>query len=311
MISILIPCFNAERWIGAAIESALSQSWQDREVIVADDGSTDGSLSIIKSFGDRLRWVSGPNRGGNVTRNALLAMARGEWVQYLDADDYLLPDKLREHWTWLQSNAADADVVLSPVILEHGAGADAWREPAPIPEPRDLWVLLVRWYLPQTGGPLWRKQAIVDVGGWNPDQPRAQDYELYLRLIIAGKRFAFCPHAGAIYRQWSDETVCRVDRPDLRRRVLDIVQRAEDFLRDQQQLTEPRRRAISIARFEAARAAWPSDRQQARSIMAQVTQSDPAFVPEGIAAPWRYRLAYRLFGFDVAETVAQQLRRLG
>src|SRR5206468_2833779 len=94
LVSILIPCYNAERWIAQAIDSALAQTWPAKEVIVIDDGSTDGSLEIIKSFGDRIRWETGPNRGGNVARNRLLELSLGEWLQYLDADDYLLDDKV-------------------------------------------------------------------------------------------------------------------------------------------------------------------------------------------------------------------------
>ena len=95
LVSILIPCYNAERWVGQAIESALAQTWPNKEVIVVDDGSTDGSLEVIKSFGDRIKWETGPNRGGNVARNRLLELSHGEWIQYLDADDYLLPAKDR------------------------------------------------------------------------------------------------------------------------------------------------------------------------------------------------------------------------
>jgi glycosyltransferase involved in cell wall biosynthesis len=309
VISILIPCFNAERWIGEAIESALAQSGSEIEVVVVDDGSTDRSFEIIRSFGSRVRAETGPNRGGNVARNQLLDMARGAWLQYLDADDYLLVDKVRDQWNWVAANALDADVVFSPVILEHGVGPAARREPLPIPEPHDCWVLLARWYLPQTGGPLWRKQAIIDVGGWKPDQPCSQEHELYLRLLMAGKRFVYCPHSGAVYRQWSSQTVCQRDRPELRRRVLEILQRAEDFLGERGMLTALRRQAINIARFEAARIAWVSDRDEARAIMATVAHSDPGFTPEGVAAPWRYRLAYRLFGFDGAESVADRLRK--
>ncbi len=76
LVSILIPCYNAERWIGQAIESALGQTWPNKEVIVVDDGSTDGSLEVIKSFGDRIKWETGPNRGGNVARNRLLELSR-------------------------------------------------------------------------------------------------------------------------------------------------------------------------------------------------------------------------------------------
>jgi glycosyltransferase involved in cell wall biosynthesis len=310
LISILIPCYNAERWIAQAIESALSQSWPDCEVVVVDDGSTDGSLDIIKRFGDRVRWESGANQGGNVARNRLLSLARGEWLQYLDADDYLLPDKIRDQWQWIAAHAADADVVFSPVTLEHGVAPDAWRENLPIPEPHDLWVLLARWYLPQTGGPLWRKTAILDVGGWKPDQPCSQEHELYLRLLMGGKRFRYCPLNGAIYRQWSTQTVCQRDRPELRRRVLEILQRSEEFLQEHGELTAVRRQAINIARFEAARIAWLSDRAEAAAMMAVVERSDPAFRPEGVAAPWRYRVAYRLLGFDRAEALADRLRKI-
>ena len=309
MISILIPCFNAERWIGEAIESALTQSWSDVEVIVIDDGSTDGSLAVIKGFGNRVRWETGVNQGGNVARNRLLALARSEWVQYLDADDYLLPDKIQNQWRWTERQAPEADVIFSPVILEHGGGTTARREPLPIPEPHDLWILLARWYLPQTGGPLWRKQAILDVGGWKPDQPCSQEHELYLRLLMAQKRFVYCPHSGAIYRQWSAQTVCQRDRPELRRRVLEILRRAEDFLRQRGELTRLRQQAINIARFEAARIAWLSDRDEARAIMAAVAGADRDFRPEGVAAPWRYRLAYRLLGFEGAESIADRMRK--
>src|SRR5688572_3055345 len=106
MVSILIPCHNAARWISQAIESALAQSWGWKEVVAVDDGSTDHSLEIIKSFGDRIRFETGPNRGGNAARNRLLELASGEWLQYLDADDYLLPDKVERQMEFLAVNPA-------------------------------------------------------------------------------------------------------------------------------------------------------------------------------------------------------------
>ena len=77
--------------------------------------------------------------------------------------------------------------------------------------------------------------------------------DLYLRLLMAQKRLVYCPHSGAIYRQWSSQTVCQRDRPELRRRVLEILTRAEDFLRESGELTALRQQAVNIARFEAAR----------------------------------------------------------
>src|SRR5882762_5018929 len=96
-VTIGIPVFNCERWVATAIQSALEQTWPDKEIIVVDDGSTDRSGDICKSFGSRILLVQQPNRGGKAARNQICTLASGEWIQFLDADDYLKPDKIRSH----------------------------------------------------------------------------------------------------------------------------------------------------------------------------------------------------------------------
>jgi len=91
-VSVIIPCYNGEAYVRESIQSALDQSAATFEVIVIDDGSTDGSLEVIKSFGEKIRWESGPNRGGGAARNRGLELARGEWIKFHDADDVLLPE---------------------------------------------------------------------------------------------------------------------------------------------------------------------------------------------------------------------------
>lgn len=308
LVSILIPCFNAERWIGQAIDSALSQSWADTETIVVDDGSTDGSLDVIRSFGSRIRWETGPHRGGNPARNRLLELAKGPWVQYLDADDYLMTEKIAAQVDFLRGHG-DVDMVYGPVTLEHWTDHETHRGLLPIPEPHDPWVLLARWYLPQTGSPLWRKQAIEDVGGWKPNQPRCQEHELYLRLLMRGKRMVYCPTNGAVYRQWSEETLWKRDRAQTRRQHLEIIGRAEEFLKGRGELTPERLWAINQGRFECARSAWQVNRDEARRIVGDIHRSQPDFVPAGEAAPPEYRLLYRWLGFGATETVAGWRRR--
>lgn len=308
LVSILIPCYNAERWVGQAIESALAQTWPEKEVIVVDDGSTDGSLAVIQKFDGHIRWETGPNRGANAARNRLLELARGGWLQYLDADDYLLPDKVAKQMGFLALHP-ETDVVFGPVTLEHWTEHEMRRELTRIPEPHDPWVLLARWYLPQTGAALWQKQAIIDVGGWRPDQPCCQEHELYLRLLMAGKRFAYCSDNGAVYRQWGEHTLCKRDTPEVHRHRLEIEQRAKDFLRGRNQLTAERLWAISQARFEIARMAWLYDRNLAAEIVATIRHSQPGFVPGGQAARWRYRIIYRTLGFQAAERIAKWRRQ--
>jgi glycosyltransferase involved in cell wall biosynthesis len=309
LVSILIPCYNAERWIVQCIDSALAQTWPEKEIIVVDDGSKDRSFEIIERFGNRIRLESGPNRGGNAARNRLLQLARGEWLQYLDADDYLLPDKVARQMEFLASRP-EATIVIGPMTLEYWLEHSSRRELLPIPEPHDLWVLLARWFLPGTGSGIWAKRAILDVGGWNERQPCCQEHELYLRMLMAGKHFTICPHNGLIYRQWSEATVCNRDKSEVRKRRLEIEQRAEDFLRERKELTPERHWAINQARFEIARTAWQENHGVALDIMKIVRQSLPGFIPAGPAAPARYQAAYWLLGFRGAEILAQTWRRV-
>ena len=306
-VSILIPCFNAEKYIGQAIESALTQCGGNVEVVVVDDGSTDGSLEVIKQFGDRIRWESGPNRGGNVARNRLLSLSQGRWLQYLDADDYLLPAKVETQLDAL-NDTPTADVIFSPSLIEsHSAEGLSQRE-LPIPLPHDPWILLARWYLPQTGACLWRKAALESVGGWKADQPCCQEHELYFRCLQAGKRFVYHPGALSVYRHWGYGTVSTRNQKLVREQRRLIIADMESFLASQHLLNHDRRWAVNMARFEMARSAWLEDADESCSILGDIHRSDPAFVPAGDAAPFRYRVIYRLLGFQWAERIAGLMR---
>lgn len=309
MISILIPCYNAERWIAQAIDSAIRQTYPDKEIVVADDGSTDDSLQIIKSFGEHVRWISGPNLGGNAARNRLLETSRGSWIQYLDADDWLKPEKITQQVNFLQHNP-EVDVVYSPVFVEDHSADVVKIKLSPIPAPRDPWILLARWYLPQTGGSLWRKQSILDSGGWKAAQPCCQEHELYLRLLKAGQRFMYCDSPGAVYRQWSSFTVCRKDAAEVHRRKLEILNEEERFLRAQNMLTSHRLEAINVTRLEVARLSWGYDAIFARNAVKSIYRSDPKFVLRSNSIPISYKLAWRILGFNAAEKVASVRRRL-
>lgn len=308
-VSILIPCYNAEQWIAEAIDSALQQTYPNKEVIVVDDGSTDNSLNIIKQFGWAIRCRSDANQGGNVARNHLLTLSTGEWLQYLDADDYLLPTKVEKQVACINQHSS-ADIIYSPSLMSYEKSPQARQEVRSIPQPHDPWILLARWYLPQTGSPLWRKQAIVDVGAWKPDQPCCQEHELYLRLLKANKRFVYFGEAESVYRQWSEETICKKNMPEVYRQRLAIEDDLELTLIETRQMSRDRQWAINQARFECARLIWLFDTQWAKRIIAKIHQQQKSFVPAGASAPIHYRTMYQLMGFSPAERLAGLRRKL-
>ena len=97
LISILIPAYNAEAWIADTIRSALNQTWSRREIIVVDDGSTDGTLLIARQFASLGVEVARQKHGGAASaRNTAFSLSRGDYIQWLDADDLLAPDKVEK-----------------------------------------------------------------------------------------------------------------------------------------------------------------------------------------------------------------------
>lgn len=94
LVSVIIPAHNAGPFVGDTISSALEQSWPDVEVIVVNDGSTDGTAAVLASFAGRIRVIDQCHSGVAVARNRGAAAARGTWLAFLDADDLWLPHKL-------------------------------------------------------------------------------------------------------------------------------------------------------------------------------------------------------------------------
>lgn len=197
MVSVIIPCFNCEALVAEAIDSALAQTYPNIEVIVVDDGSSDGSLDVIKSFGDRIRWETGPNRGACAARNRGIEMANGEFVQFLDADDLLHPDKIAKQLPLAQS----AEDLLVFCDLEDRIGT------SPLPHlrrpdaPDEAIAFVLRGPLP-TPAPLHRRWWLIEAGGFDETLPCSQERDLHLRLALRGLHFRRVPELlGTVRRR--------------------------------------------------------------------------------------------------------------
>jgi GT2 family glycosyltransferase len=305
LVSIGIPCFNAERWIAGAIESAIGQTWTEKEVIVVDDGSTDGSCNQVEKFGDRVRLIRCEHRGGNHARNEILRNARGVWVQFLDADDYLEPEKISRQFAEGAMGEA-ADVLYSPYWFERSENpSERWQ--GELHSENDLFTQWIAWELPQTGAALWRKSALAGLGGWKEGQPCCQEHELYLRALKAELRFVFTPTALAVYRLWSEETVCRKDPSRTIRVRTELIDDARAWLTGRGRWTGHHQRTAARACFEMARTLARDDVQRASAYFAE-RRAAGLMQPAGPAAPLAYRLAYRLLGFEKAERIAARRR---
>jgi glycosyltransferase involved in cell wall biosynthesis len=240
LVSIIIPCFNSEAYIGDAIESALAQTYPHKEVIVVDDGSTDASLSVIQSYCDRIRWESGPNRGACAARNRGIQLAAGSVLQFLDADDTLLPEKISRQIPLLLDNERASVFGWYEHWFANGTSPMAYRPSAPLL--RDS-VLLTLEHIVQIEAPLHWKTNVEKVMGFDESLPCNQDYDLNLRLACAGVEFLYDDHQTSRklrLTQSVSSDACR--RHSHMPNILDSAYRT---LLAQGLLTEPRRLALA------------------------------------------------------------------
>jgi glycosyltransferase involved in cell wall biosynthesis len=304
LVSICIPAYNAERWIAASVRSALEQTWAPVEVIVADDESTDGTVAILESFGSSVTVLKAAHGGANHARNLLLKAARGEWIQYLDADDYLLPEKIGRQFAEASENA---DIIYSPVLIEDWLG-DQPREPViePIDAGVDLITQFLRWQLPQTSGALWRKSMLEKIGGWDEDPSQLCDeHDCYFRAMKQGARFVFAPTANAVYRVWSEATRCRSNqRPVIFSRTA-LCEALREWLQTRGEWTAQHQVVIGQSFLEMARKLASEDIDFA-SHYHSARKRDIHLA--GPSAPRSYQFIYRALGFRAAELVARALR---
>lgn len=304
LVSILIPCHNAREWVGQCIQSAIDQTYQHKEIVVVDDGSTDGSQDVIRSFGDRIRSEFGPNRGSNFARNRLVELSRGNWLSFLDADDYLLPEKIERQMEAVGRNS-DVAVVSSPPLEFFERTGKTYRQTF---EDDDLLANYIGWGRFSTTACLWSKAAIKEVGGWDQNQPVCQEHELILRLILAGKKFELLKEPLSVYRRANDGSISLRSPIRTLTHQMALLNKLESFLVDSGALQDKHRRAFEQTRFRAARMSYAYDREFADGLVRQICQTNSAFLPRGDAAPLAYQVAFRMFGFKRAENIAATMR---
>lgn len=180
LVSIIVPAYNAERYLRETLESALAQTHSDTEVIVVNDGSSDGTPDILRAYGAKLQVVDQQNRGLAAARNAGAAIARGEWLAFLDADDLWVPSKLEVQL----EEAGDCALVYSDRLnIGHRGSFPELQSTIEEMFDGDVFERLLTY-----GNVLTASSVIVrtdvyrSLGGFEESLPAAEDWDLWIRV---------------------------------------------------------------------------------------------------------------------------------
>ncbi|MDY7022917.1 MAG: glycosyltransferase [Cyanobacteriota bacterium] len=206
-ISVVIPAYNCDRFVGQAVESVLTQTYSDYEIIVIDDGSQDNTSQVLDSYRGQIRYVYQENQGVSVARNHGLDLALGEFVAFLDADDLFLRDTLAAQLAVFEAKP-NLSIVHSGWRRINQQG-ETLMDVQPWETVRELnlesWL---RWKPFGTMGTLlFRRDKLEAVGGFQPELTHAEDVDLVLRLALKGCEAEWLRQSTVCYRQHDRNTM--------------------------------------------------------------------------------------------------------
>ncbi|MEZ4739548.1 MAG: glycosyltransferase family A protein [Flavobacteriales bacterium] len=302
-VAVVIPCYNVEHHVHEAVRSVMEQTYEDIDVVAIDDGSTDSTreqlVRLSEKYPGKLRWESGPRKGACAARNRGMALTEGDYVQFLDADDMILTDKIHRQVD-LANATGGPDLVVGDFLnvyedskeeLIRGAGHGPWSA-------------LIRTQLGTTSANLFKRSAVLAAGGWNPKQASSQDYELMFRMLMNDATVAWDPHVSSLVLKRSSGSISRTDLSANWKRYIALRQEIRDYLRS----TDPVKFAKEVEVgdqyvFMAIRVLSKHDREAA---LAEYDRCmDSSFVPEHSKATTSMYIAfYRMLGFRMAERSA-------
>ena len=220
LVSVVTPCLNAGRMLPRALNSAIGQTYRNLEIIVVDNGSTDGSDRLAQEIGEasgrKFRFARWPERGANRARNQGYSMVRGDYVQWLDADDEIDRDKITQQVDALERDRGyDIAYCSWTQRMIYGVSGPTVIIPKPLEQVEDqiLRALVGIWYPPHSY--LFRRAAADQLDrelAWWPDRPNATDWEYVGFAALLGFRFLHVPSAHVFYNKWSGTQISNVTR---------------------------------------------------------------------------------------------------
>jgi GT2 family glycosyltransferase/peptidoglycan/xylan/chitin deacetylase (PgdA/CDA1 family) len=313
LVSILIPAFNAQDWIADTLRSAIGQTWERKEIVVVDDGSTDRTLAIARQFeSSTVRVVTQKNTGAASARNTALSLCHGDYIQWLDADDLLAPDKIARQMAELDQVESRKTLLSSEFgkFLHYWPHAEfirtgLWEDLSPtewlLRKMRDnLYMQTATWLvsreLSETSGP------------WNTYMLSDDDGEYFCRVLLNSNGTRFVPGSKVYYRGFRSNSLAYVGRSDKKREALWLSMKLHiGYLRSLEDTSRTREACLAYL--------------QRNLINFYPERSDIVGQAERVAAElggqlrpphlsWKYSWIRTAFGWKAAKNTAIQMREI-
>jgi glycosyltransferase involved in cell wall biosynthesis len=304
LVSILIPAYNAELWIGDTIKSALDQSWPGKEIIIVDDGSKDQTLAAARRFAAKgVSVVTQENQGAAAARNKAFSLAQGQYIQWLDADDLLAPDKIGRQMQALNGCSSKR------TLCSAAWGAFHYRIQRANFRPSPLWADLspVEWLLRkmgqnchmQTATWLVSRELTEAAGPWDTRLLGDDDGEYFCRVLKASDGVRFVPEAKVYYRNVGSNRLSYIDQSDKKLEAQFVsMQLHIHYLRSLED--SERSRSACVKYLQKYMFDFHPERPDIVRQMQELAATLGGSLTHPIA-PWKYYWIQKTFGWSVAK----------
>lgn len=313
LVSILIPAYNAEEWIADTIRSAIAQTWQRKEIIIVDDGSNDQTAAVARRFASaEVAVVSTKNQGAAAARNHALRLSQGDYIQWLDADDLLAPDKIQ-----LQLGALGG-VDSRRILLSSAWGYFNYRVRRARFVATSLWQDLspVDWLVKKLGENLhmqtatWltSRELTEAAGPWDTRLISDDDGEYYCRVLLASEGTRFVPEARVFYRITSSNRWSYIGTSDKKKEAMLLsMQLHLQYLRSLEESERVRKACLAYLQT------WYDNFYPERPDLVAELQGQASQLQGCLEIPrlrWKYAWMKPIFGWKAAKWTQMVLPQL-
>jgi glycosyltransferase involved in cell wall biosynthesis len=313
LVSILIAAYNAQEWIGYTLQSAVAQTWQYREIIIVDDGSTDATAEIAHRFASKGVTVFSTKNGGLCAAlNYAYKHSQGDYIQFLDADDLLAPDKIERQLAALTASDGKRILLSSPWAPFYYRTRNArfvrnsvWEDLTP-----------VEWLLRKLGENLHMQNAtwlvsreLAEAAGlWDEDLHYDQDGDYFARVLLASERTRFVPETGIFYRITGTNRISYIGNSDKKKEsLLRSMKLHIHYLRSLEESDRVRKACVTYLQN------WYHNFYPERLDLVQELQRMASELHGRLEEPqlrWKYGWMKPIFGWKTAKSVQNGLPQL-
>jgi len=307
-VSVIIPCFNVQDFIEECIDSVVSQTYTNIEIICIDNNSKDKTLDklniLIEKY-PQLVIVKEPKLGAPVARNKGLSLAKGEWIQFLDADDLLKPSKI-EHQIELLSkeNNKNAMFIAASSLKQNQKGEQKIHHPE-----SNEWKGVFSTNLGNTCANLFNKEALLGIGGWNEKLQSSQEYDLMFRLIKIHGTPIIDTEILTIIRERESGQISQRNPKEKWKQYLNLRLEIMQFLKEEQKEEWEKNQEYYLNKFFSKLRPYSTyDLEDAISIYHSVFPDN--FVPKkGAHSSALYIALLKIIGFERTERLRSRFKK--